>query len=85
MIHFVETQDTPKLFSLKYISTENENKVSQINKFEHKYNLYMKGSLMKDYCIFNNMSNYFRAYEFLKFKLNLKNKVVVTEWLDGIF
>lgn len=39
----------------------------------------MKGSLMKDYCIFNKMSNYFRAYKFLKFKLTLKNKVVVTE------
>ena len=31
------------------------------------------------------MLNSFRAYEFLKFKLNLKNKVIVTEWLDGIF
>lgn len=52
MIHFVEIQDTPKLFSLKYISTENENKFLQVNKFEHKYSLYMKGNPMKDYCSF---------------------------------
>ena len=45
----------------------------------------MKGSVMKDYCIFSKMINYFRAYEFIKFKPNLKNKVVATEWLDGIF